>query len=258
MAITTQNQLLYEIQQQYERRFNNAPDLRDILNYMAQNGAQSPCRVLEPDVTLTFESDGVSNPSNPYTGAEIEIAATGALPGKTIILVHTGTSAPDIIPLTGITIVNTEGQYYATEPATPNYIAFTHLDGGKVRVQYLTGQASLISLSGLGGQPKTLSVNTKTENYTLSSNDAGAVINMNLESAGIITLPPNDEVELPVGFQVIISQQGAGAITITPDTGVTIRSAGGKTKLADQYSTCSLIKIATNTWQLQGDLITTE
>jgi hypothetical protein len=54
----------------------------------------------------------------------------------------------------------------------------------------------------------------------------------------------------------LIMQYGAGQTTVTSSMGVTLRSSGGKTKLAAQYAMGSLIKIGTNEWILAGDITT--
>jgi hypothetical protein len=49
---------------------------------------------------------------------------------------------------------------------------------------------------------------------------------------------------------------GAGQTTVVPGSGVTLRSAGGKTKLSVQYSMGRLIKRGTDEWYLSGDITT--
>jgi hypothetical protein len=51
-------------------------------------------------------------------------------------------------------------------------------------------------------------------------------------------------------------QYGAGQVTISGDTGVTVR-ATPTNKLRATYSTASIIKIATDEWVLAGDVALT-
>ena len=75
-------------------------------------------------------------------------------------------------------------------------------------------------------------------------------------SAQTITVPANSSVAFPVGTQVLITAIGAGIASIAAAGGVTIRSADSALKLRTQYSTASLIKVATDEWYLSGDLTT--
>jgi hypothetical protein len=53
-----------------------------------------------------------------------------------------------------------------------------------------------------------------------------------------------------------LSQYGSGQVNIIGDTGVTLRSSGGKNKTTAQYSVATLYKRDTNEWYLYGDLTT--
>ena len=58
-----------------------------------------------------------------------------------------------------------------------------------------------------------------------------------------------------VGTQITVIQTGTGQTTITPVSGsVTINGTPGL-KLRAQFSSCVLIKRATNTWVALGDLV---
>ena len=90
--------------------------------------------------------------------------------------------------------------------------------------------------------------------YTLVLTDATKVVECNNGSAIALTVPPNSGVAFAVGAQIIITQQGAGQVTITAGAGVTLRSASAKLKLTGQYSSATLIKRATDEWYVTGDL----
>jgi len=98
--------------------------------------------------------------------------------------------------------------------------------------------------------------NTQTVNYTLALSDAYKMIEVNNASARTIIIPTNTAVTFPIGTQILISQYGAGQVTIVPDTGVTLRSSNGKTKTAAQYAMATLVKRGTNEWYLAGDITT--
>jgi hypothetical protein len=96
--------------------------------------------------------------------------------------------------------------------------------------------------------------NARTDSYTLVLGDAGKVIEMGKATAQTLTVPPNSSVAFPVGTKVDVVQTGAGATTIAEGSGVTINSQDGNLKLTAQWAGATLIKRATNTWVLIGNL----
>lgn len=72
-------------------------------------------------------------------------------------------------------------------------------------------------------------------------------------SATTITVPTNATTAISVGKRIDFVQTGAGQVTFAGASGVTINATPGL-KLRAQYSVCSLIKTATDTWILVGDL----
>lgn len=98
-------------------------------------------------------------------------------------------------------------------------------------------------------------LNTQTgTTYTLVAADAGAVVTCNNASAIALTIPPNSGVAFTVNTGIEIQQLGAGQITFTPGAGVTLQSATGSLVSLSQYAVIYLRKIATNVWELEGDL----
>jgi len=104
--------------------------------------------------------------------------------------------------------------------------------------------------------PRHLTLNPQTTNYTLVLTDDAKIVTLSVGSANTLTVPPNSSVAFPVGTQITIVSIGTGQTTITPGSGVTINSAGGALKLRVQYSSCTLIKTATDTWLCIGDITT--
>jgi hypothetical protein len=82
------------------------------------------------------------------------------------------------------------------------------------------------------------------------------LIKTNNSSANDLRIPTNTGVAFPIGSQIIIVQYGTGQTTIAGTAGVTLRSSGGKTKIAARYGMATLIKIDTDEWVLAGDLTT--
>lgn len=103
---------------------------------------------------------------------------------------------------------------------------------------------------------RTVVINAQTgTNYTLVVSDVNKTIEVNNASANTLTVPPNSTSGFAVGTVINIGQYGAGQTTITPSSGVTIRSASGL-KLRAQYSMASLLKRGADEWWVSGDLTT--
>jgi hypothetical protein len=82
---------------------------------------------------------------------------------------------------------------------------------------------------------------------------------MNLTStANTVTIPLNATQAFAIGSQITIIQTGTGATTVAVTAGVTLNCtpqvSSNAAKLRTQYSSCTLIKRATNTWIAIGDL----
>jgi hypothetical protein len=100
-----------------------------------------------------------------------------------------------------------------------------------------------------------ISTSTKTANYTLAVADEGYMIFMNLGTATTLTIPTNTTASIAIGAQFIISRIGAGTVNIAPADGtVTLNSVSSNRYIANQYGAVTLIKTATNTWYMFGDL----
>jgi hypothetical protein len=115
------------------------------------------------------------------------------------------------------------------------------------------------SISGLLGYtpaPQQITLSKKSASYVLVLSDNYKLIEMEVGTANTLTIPTNTAQPFPTGTQILVSQLGTGQTTITPDTGVTLRSSGGKTKTSAQYAMATLIKRTANEWYLAGDITT--
>lgn len=119
-----------------------------------------------------------------------------------------------------------------------------------------------MSVSIIGGSvsPSTaLTINAQTgTTYTFVLTDANnTLVTASNGSAQTYTIPLNSSVAYPVGSQINIIAIGTGQVTIQGASGVTVASIGATStapKLRVQYSPASLIKVATDTWYVIGDL----
>jgi hypothetical protein len=89
--------------------------------------------------------------------------------------------------------------------------------------------------------------------YTLVLGDAGKIVEVGNASAITVTVPTNAGVAYPIGTQITLLQTGLGQITVSGPSGGTLNATPG-TKLRAQWSSATLLKRATDTWVLIGDL----
>ena len=163
---------------------------------------------------------------------------------------------------TGLTYTNSTGVFslasgYAI-PATGDisnwntaYGWGNHALAGYATVAQLNDTVSLGEVALL----KHMLFNDQTgTSYTLVLTDDAKTVTMTNSSANTLTVPLNSSVAFPVGTQITIVQNGTGQTTIAYTSGVTIRSAGSALKLRVQYSSCTLIKTASDTWLMLGDI----
>ena len=102
------------------------------------------------------------------------------------------------------------------------------------------------------------SINAQTgTTFTPALADAGKIITTSNGSAIAVTIPLNSSVAYPIGSSLTIISIGAGLTTISGVVGVTIASVGAVATspvLRAQHSSATAIKIATDTWQVVGDI----
>ena len=121
-----------------------------------------------------------------------------------------------------------------------------------------------MSVSIVGGTVQAsaaLALNAQTgTTYTFVLADAdNKLVTASNASAQTYSIPTNANVAYPVGSQINIIAIGAGQVTIQAVTSgtTTVLSNGGTAaspKLRVQYSSATLIKVATDTWYVVGDL----
>jgi hypothetical protein len=148
--------------------------------------------------------------------------------------------------------------YLASQPeARDLYVAVTPAGGARTvrRIFGSLGAATFRSDFALAADLTTVGApNVQTASYTLTLADAGKAVEISSASATTLTIPPNSAVAFPIGTVIEVHRYGAGTVTLAAGAGVTIRSAGSKLAIGNQYSSVSLRKRATDEWILNGDL----
>lgn len=112
------------------------------------------------------------------------------------------------------------------------------------------------AVTGLSGSyaPLNLTLNAQPASYTLVLDDSSKQVEMNVASANTLTIPLNSSVAFPVGSTILVVQTGAGQTTIAGAAGVTVNATPGL-KLRTQWSAATLVKRATDTWLVMGDVV---
>jgi hypothetical protein len=123
----------------------------------------------------------------------------------------------------------------------------------------LTFDGTTLTVSGdatiTGNTVTNIQFNNQPVNmYTLGAADASKLVEMDVSIGNTVTVPANSSVGFAIGTQIMVVQQGTGQTTIAAAGGVTLRSAGGLLNLASQYSSCTIVKRATDEWYVFGDL----
>jgi len=103
-----------------------------------------------------------------------------------------------------------------------------------------------------------LGINAQTgTTYTTVLADNGRLVTLTNGSAIAVTIPPNSSVAYPVGAQINLAQLGAGQVTVSGGSGVTVVSTGATAaspKARAQYSTLTAVQTSTDNWLIMGDI----
>jgi hypothetical protein len=204
-------------------------------------------------------------------GALAPVATSGAygdLTGRPTLGTAAATNAADYQPadadLTAIAALTTTvyGRAFlalADAAAAKTALALVKADVGLSNVDNTSDASKPVSSAQAAADAlkadKLLTTNAQTGTaYTLVLGDASAVVEMNNAASNTLTVPPNSSVAFPVGSVIGVRQYGAGQTTVTPGSGVTIRSRGAALVLHSQYAEAVLVKRATDEWMLTGDV----
>jgi hypothetical protein len=108
------------------------------------------------------------------------------------------------------------------------------------------------------------SFNNLTATASLVSTDAGRLVSASNSSAISVIVPPHSQVPFAIGTQILVTQSGSGAVTITNNGGAasfqwyspTLSGAGSTASatLKGIHAGATLIKIAQDTWKILGNL----
>jgi hypothetical protein len=196
------------------------------------------------------------NPSIAYTLNNLQTQIT-AITGGSAIQATSFNAKGDLLSASAndtlsVLSVGSNGKYLTANSATATGLEWTTPE------VTLNNEATLTNKT-LTSPIINLALNAQTGTaYTSVLADNGKIVEMNNSSANTFTIPLNSSVAYPIGAQINIVQIGTGATTVVVTAGVTLNCtpqvSTNAAKLRTQYSSCTLIKRAENTWIALGDL----
>lgn len=114
---------------------------------------------------------------------------------------------------------------------------------------------SLVKLNTEGVNATPVKVNAQIgTTYTLKNTDAFKYVTFNNGSAIAVTIPTNATVPMPIGTEIYLIGVAAGKVTLS-GSGVTINSLSSYKSITVSGGQATLIKTATDTWHLYGNLV---
>lgn len=196
----------------------------------------------------SYLSDGTTTTrtlaSNPVSIGNLDVSVGGQTQTAGVDFTLSGTTVTWVgVPPAGQRVTIRYGQAVAAT-FIPSH-ASTHANGG----------TDPITPAMIKAAPEAARVWNRTSSYTLTALDGQTVVTINSTTSQIVTVPDNSSVAFSIGTQINVTQLGIGSVNISPAGSAIIRSSGNRYTLSQQYATATLIKIASNTWLLAGDLI---
>jgi hypothetical protein len=160
--------------------------------------------------------------------------------------------ASDSVTTAKILNANVTAAKLATDSVETAKIVDANVTEAKLADNAVT-QAKMADRAVGSAELDNLTLNAQTgTTYTLVLADAHKLVTLSNASAISLTVPTNASVAFQIGDQVNLLQLGAGQVTVG-GAGVTLRSQGSRLKLNGQYSTATLVKIASDEWVLLGN-----
>jgi hypothetical protein len=133
--------------------------------------------------------------------------------------------------------------------------SFVDLKGGTTGQVLSKASNTDLDFSWIEQDDTTLSFNAQTgTTYTLVAADLGKWVTASNASGITVTVPPS---VFSAGNTINLQQIAAGQVTFAQGAGVTITSTGATAsapKLRAQYSACTILCTASNTFTIVGDL----
>lgn len=133
--------------------------------------------------------------------------------------------------------------------------------GGAVSLTYANSTKLATTSTGIDvtgivnsyGLSPLVTVSATSKTFALA--DAGTYQRFTSGSATTCTVPTNASVAYPIGSEIHIRRAANANLTIVASSGVTINAPSGGTLVLTNNMTCTLKKVATDTWDLIGQTV---
>lgn len=196
----------------------------------------SPPAPVDLDAYLTQASASViyltiTDAENTYQLKDADLTAIAALSGSSGFLRTNGS---------GTWTIDTNTYQNAVASISDTELGYLNNASANIQDQLNSKTDKLLQIYG-----------TYSSNYTFQMGDEDKFHEMN--GTFTVTVPPESTYNFPIGTQIHILNIGSGTITVAGGSGVTLNGTPGL-KLRAQWSSATIIKRASNTWVIVGDL----
>lgn len=188
------------------------------------------------DGTTITASNGVISSVGTGTVNSVSVTSANGFSGS----VATATTTPAITigtTISGILIGNGTAIAAATASQIATALTGSTIEGTTIGRTSIT--QALPSVVTLAGTSKTLALT-----------DSNTIQDCTSDSSVTIAIPLNSSIAFAVNTVLVIQQSGAGTVTITGDTGVTVNGvSGGSVNTTGQYTALFIRKTGADTWE---------
>jgi hypothetical protein len=209
--------------------------------------------------TSAISHTGGATVKHVLTSADLTFYTAGVATADAAIPESVVTAKADLLVASASGVVDnlavgTNGQVLTADSTETLGVKWSTAAAGDVTlngVQTLTNKT--LTSPVINDARQNININAQTgTTYTLVLTDNGRLVTLSNASAITVTVPTDASVAYATGAIINLQAIGAGQVTVTGDTGVTVTGTG--TKLRTQYSAGSLVKLGTNSWTLIGDI----
>jgi hypothetical protein len=179
------------------------------------------------------------------TGVQGATGPSGGPTGATGVQGATGTTGATGLP----------GAVESATPPSNTSVLWIDTTGSSSTIIGATGAtgATGVGATGATGPLAVTPISTKTANYTITTADQGYYIRMNNTATANVTLVADSVEAIPIGTTVLVGRVNTGSVQFVAGAGATVYSPASLV-LASQWAKATAIKVAVDTWEVDGNL----
>ncbi len=174
------------------------------------------------------------------------------------ILVGNASNLAEAVDVSGDVMIASNGNVQISSNTVVNadINSAAAIDYSKLNLSNNISTSDLAAGAARAGFTSTL--NEVLANYALVLTDLAKLVTMSNSSTSSITIPANASVAFNVGDRIDVLQKGSGSLQILGASGVTVnctpQGTANTANLRTQWSSATLVKLATDQWVVVGDL----